>query len=152
MNINKVILVGNLGADPILRQTKAGTPVCHFSLATTRKFYRNYGSSDQTLDSETEWHRVVTWGKLADICSTYLTKGRPVYVEGEIRSHTYTDKEGQKKMAFEISAETVNFLGNAGEKGGRAESRITGKWETREPQGPARETEPHPEKHEIEWA
>jgi single-strand DNA-binding protein len=111
-DINKVILVGRLGADPIQRATKIGTPVTHFSVATTRKFYKEETNSEEerNLSEETQWHRVVTWGKQAEACGLYLKKGHSVYVEGFIRSQNYEDKGGQNKTSFDIQAETVSFL------------------------------------------
>jgi len=112
-DVNKVILVGRLGADPIQRQTKSGTPVIHFSVATTRRIFRE--DTEQAPDSapleETQWHKIVVWGKQGEACAQYLKKGNPVYVEGSIRSHAYTGKDGTSKTSFEIQAENVSFLG-----------------------------------------
>lgn len=104
-DINKVILVGRLGADPIQRETKNGLPVVSFSVATSRKG-REEG---ETL---TQWHKIVAWGKQAEICGTYLKKGHSVYVEGSMRSRKYEGKDGTIKLAFEIHADDVSFLGN----------------------------------------
>lgn len=107
--MNKVVLCGNLGADPEVRFTPSGQPVCTFSLATNEYFRDKKGEQQQ----RTEWHRVVTWGRLAELCGEYLTKGRQVLLEGQIRTRSWTDREGQKRWTTEIRAFTVNFLGAA---------------------------------------
>jgi single-strand DNA-binding protein len=111
-DVNKVILVGRLGADPIQRTTKSGKNVIHFSLATSRRLYREDAESHEasTPSEETQWHRIVVWGKSGEACAQFLKKGSAVYVEGAIRSHSYKDKEGAARMSFEIQAEVVNFL------------------------------------------
>lgn len=100
-SMNRVILAGHLGHDPELRQA-GETPVCNFSLAT------NEGTKDK---ERTEWHRIVVFGKQAENCSKYLTKGRAVFLEGRIQSRSYEGKDGQKKTSFEIIADRVQFLG-----------------------------------------
>jgi single-strand DNA-binding protein len=112
--VNKVILIGNLGRDPELRYTQGSTAVCQLSVATTRSYT---GKSGDRVE-ETEWHRVVVWGKQAEFCNQYLTKGRQVYVEGRLRTRSYEDKDGVKKYSTEINADTVQFLGGRGEGGG----------------------------------
>jgi len=117
--INKAIVVGNLGADPELRHTQSGTAVCRLSVATTR-VWKNQQTNEQ--QSETEWHRITVWGKQAEHCDKYLSKGRQVYVEGRLRTTQY-DKEGQKHYSTEIVADVVQFLGgknenNEGSSGG----------------------------------
>ncbi|OFZ55878.1 MAG: hypothetical protein A2428_06470 [Bdellovibrionales bacterium RIFOXYC1_FULL_54_43] len=113
-DVNKIILVGRLGANPILRETKAGTSVVHFPLATSRRLRDDGEERDEPSHSEvTQWHRVVVWGKLGEFCSQYLKKGHPVYVEGSFRSHKYDTKEGESRVAFEVHAEKVSFLGSA---------------------------------------
>jgi len=102
---NKAVLVGNLGRDPEIRYTANGTAVCKFSLATTRRW--NDGE-------RTEWHRIVTWGKLAETCHEYLAKGRLVFVTGEIRYDSYEDSDGNRRHTTEIHADTVKFLGRPG--------------------------------------
>lgn len=104
--INKVIIVGNLGRDPEIRYTQGGTAVTQLSVATTRSFTRG-----EERVEETEWHRVVVWGKTAEHCGQYLTKGRQVYVEGRLQTRSWDDKDGNKRYATEIVAETVQFLG-----------------------------------------
>lgn len=112
--MNRVTLIGNLGRDPELRYTPAGDPVVKLSLATSRR----YKDRRDTVVEEVEWHRVTVWGKQAEHCNAYLTKGRQVCVEGRLRTSSY-DKDGQKHFATEIVAERVIFLGG-GSAGGSA--------------------------------
>ena len=122
-DVNKIILIGRLGADPIQRDTKTGNTVVHFPLATSRKLKE--ADAEEKPAEETQWHRVVVWGRLGEICAQYLKKGHSVYVEGSVRSHKYETKEGEARMAFEVYAEDVNFLGrphrarNPGEDSGQ---------------------------------
>lgn len=115
MGVNRVTLIGNLGRDPELKFTQTGKAVCRLSVATTRKF-RN--SADE-LQEETEWHRVVVWGKQAEHCNQYLSKGRSVYVFGRLQTSSY-EQDGVKKFSTEIVAQEVQFLG--GGKGRSDES------------------------------
>ena len=108
-SVNKVILIGNLGRDPELRYTKSGSAVANFSLATTDTFTR-----EGQREERTEWHRIVAWGKTAELCTQYLAKGRPVYVEGQLRTREWEDKEGHKRQTTEVHAQTVTFLGPRG--------------------------------------
>lgn len=103
--VNKAILIGNLGADPEVRNTQSGKQVTTFRIATSEKWTDQGGQQQE----RTEWHRIVAWGKLAEICGQYLAKGRRVYVEGRIQTRTY-DKDGQTHYATEINAQTVQFL------------------------------------------
>ena len=114
MSVNKVILVGNLGKDPEVRFTGAGKAVCKFPLATSETWNDQEGHRQE----RTEWHNVVVWGKQGENCGQYLSKGRQVYVEGSIRSHSYDDKDGNKRYMTEIIAQQVRFLGG-GAGGGR---------------------------------
>lgn len=115
--VNKVILVGNLGRDPELRYTQSGTAVCQLNLATTRTYTKG-GPGGERVE-ETEWHRVVVWGKQAEHCSNYLSKGRQVYVEGRLQTRSYDDKDGIKRYSTEVVADTVQFLsGGSGGGGG----------------------------------
>lgn len=104
--INKVILVGNLGADPEVRYTAGGTAVARFNVATTERFK----GQDGNWQDRTEWHRIVAWGKLAEICGQYLSKGSQVYIEGKIQSNTW-EKDGVKRTSYEIRADTMQMLG-----------------------------------------
>jgi len=104
--VNKVILVGNLGADPEMRYTAGGTAVARFNVATTERFK----GQDGNWQDRTEWHRIVAWGKLAEICGQYLGKGSQVYIEGKIQSSTW-EKDGVKRTSYEIRADTMQMLG-----------------------------------------
>jgi single-strand DNA-binding protein len=112
--INKVILIGNLGNDPEMRHTPNGAGVCEFRLATNEAWTDKQGQRQE----RTEWHRVVVWGKKAEVCSKYLSKGRQVYVEGRLRTRSWEDKEGNKRYTTEVVANDVQFLGGAGREGG----------------------------------
>ena len=112
-SINKVILIGNLGRDPELRYTPSGAAVCNVSIATTR----NWKSKDSgERMEETEWHRVVFYDRLAEIAGEYLKKGRPVYVEGRLKTRKWQDKEGKDNYTTEIIADQMQLLG--GREGG----------------------------------
>ena len=108
--MNKVILIGNLGADPELKYAQSGTAVCNFSLATTEKYTDKSGEKQE----ETEWHRIVAWGRLAEICGEYLSRGKKVVIEGKIRTREWTDKDEKKRYTTEIIARQMVMLG-AGE-------------------------------------
>jgi single-strand DNA-binding protein len=113
--VNKVILVGNLGNDPEMRHTPGGAGVCEFRLATNEA----WTDKNNQRQERTEWHRIVVWGKKAEVCSKYLSKGRQVFVEGRLRTRTWDDKEGNKRYTTEVVANDVQFLGGAGGGGGR---------------------------------
>ena len=113
MSVNKVILVGNLGANPEMRYTQGGQPVANLRLATTERWTDKSGQKQET----TEWHRVVCFGKLAEICGQYLSKGRQVYIEGRIQTRQWQDQQGQKRYTTEIVAQRVQMLGSRGERG-----------------------------------
>ena len=112
--VNKVILIGNLGADPELRYTGSGTAVCNFNLATNE----SYKDRDGNLVEKTEWHRIVTWDRLAEICAEYLKKGRQVYIEGSLQTRQWEDQDGNTKYTTEIKAREMQMLGGPGEGGG----------------------------------
>jgi single-strand DNA-binding protein len=114
MSVNKAILVGNLGKDPELRYTPSGTAVCTFSLATTDRFKNKQGEQQD----RTEWHNIVVWAGLAEICGKYLTKGKQVYIEGRIQNRSYDDRDGNKRYISEIVASEMQMLSRAGEQGG----------------------------------
>jgi single-strand DNA-binding protein len=114
--VNKVILVGHLGADPDMRYTPSGQGVCELRLATSESWNDKNGQRQE----RTEWHRIVVWGKRAEVCSKYLSKGRQVFVEGRIQTRTYDDKDGNKRYITEIIANDVQFLGGGREGGGGA--------------------------------
>lgn len=108
--INKVILVGNLGQDPELRYTGSGTAVCTLRLATNE----SYKGNDGEWVERTEWHTVVAWSRLAEICNEYLKKGSQVYFEGSLQTREWEDKEGNKRYSTEVKAREMMLLGGAG--------------------------------------
>jgi single-strand DNA-binding protein len=115
MSVNKVILVGRLGKDPEVKTTPSGQTVAKFSLATDEKFTNRSGERQE----RTEWHNIVVWGKLADICGQYLQKGKLVFIEGRIQTDSWDDKEtGQKKYRTEIICSDMKMLGSKSEGGG----------------------------------
>jgi len=105
-SLNKVMIIGNLGSDPEMRFTPNGSPVTSFRVATNRV----YTTPDGERREETEWFTVVTWGKLAEQCNQFLTKGRLVYTEGRLRTHTWEGQDGQKRSRTEVVANRVTFL------------------------------------------
>jgi single-strand DNA-binding protein len=109
--VNKVILIGNLGGDPTVRFTPTGTAVANFNIATTERFTNKSGEKEE----RTEWHRIVAWGKLAEICQQYLKKGKQVYIEGRLQTRQWEDQQGQKRQTTEIVANNMQMLGRAGE-------------------------------------
>ena len=109
--VNKAILVGHLGADPEMRHTQSGTAVTSFRVATTERFNDRNGERQE----RTEWHRIVAWAKLAEICNTYLRKGKQVYVEGRIQTRQWEDKSGNTRYTTEIVANNMVMLGRAGD-------------------------------------
>lgn len=105
--VNKVILIGHLGKDPEIRFTPQSAAVCNFSLATSRSWKDKEGNKKE----ETDWHNIVVWGKLAEICGEYLSKGRQVYISGRIQTRSWDDKDGNKKYTTEIIADEMQMLG-----------------------------------------
>lgn len=121
-SVNKVILVGNLGADPELKYTPSSRAVCNLRIATTDVFKDKGGQRQE----RTEWHRVTVWGDQAENCSKYLSKGRSVYIEGRLQTRSY-DKDGQKHYATDVVADRVVFLGGgAGAEAGARRGGGTG--------------------------
>lgn len=112
MSVNKVILIGRLGSNPEIRYTPSGAAVANFSVATNESWNDKNGQKQE----RTEWHRIVVWGKLAQLCGEYLTKGRQAYIEGRLQTRQWQDKEGATKYTTEVIATTVQFLGGAGER------------------------------------
>ncbi|MGH9357818.1 MAG: single-stranded DNA-binding protein [Terriglobia bacterium] len=110
-SINKVILIGRLGKDPEVKYTTNGSPVAKFSVATDEVFKDRSGEQQR----RTEWHNIVAWNKLAEICGEYLTKGKQVYIEGSIRSRQWEDQSGNKRTAYEIVARDMKMLGSKAE-------------------------------------
>src|SRR3954462_11131176 len=105
--VNKVILVGNLGADPEVRFTPSGQSVANFRIATSETWV----DTNQQKQERTEWHRIVVWGKLGELCGEYLKKGRQCFVEGRLQTREWTDKENKKNYTTEVVANNVVFLG-----------------------------------------
>jgi single-strand DNA-binding protein len=109
--VNKVILIGNLGADPEVKYLSNGTTVANFRIATSENRVNRTSGEKTTM---TEWHRIVTFGRLAEICGEYLNKGKQVYIEGRLRTRAWEDKEGNKRSSTEIVASQMQMLGAAG--------------------------------------
>jgi single-strand DNA-binding protein len=125
MSVNKVILVGRLGRDPETRYTSGGQAVANFSMATDESYKDKNGERQK----RTEWHKIVVWGKQAEIAQQYLKKGSLIFLEGRIQSREWQDKEGQKRTSFEIVANNFRMLGSRAEgaaAGGGASSRSAG--------------------------
>ena len=105
--VNKVILIGNVGKDPIIRNVNESTPVASFTLATNEV----YKDSQGNLQKNTEWHNIVAWRNLAQLAEKYIRKGSQIYVEGRLKSRTYTDKDNQQRTIVEILADKIQLLG-----------------------------------------
>ena len=112
--MNKVILCGNLGKDPDLRYTPSGAAVVSFSVATTKR----YKDRDGNKQEKTEWHNIIAWRQLAEICGKYLTKGKKILCEGEIQTRSYDDRDGNKRYITEIVIDQMEMLGGSGEGSG----------------------------------
>ena len=110
--VNKVILLGRLGSDPEVRYTTNGGAVANFTMATNDSWVDKSGQKQE----RTEWHRIVVWGKMGELCGQYLSKGRQAFVEGRLQTRDWTDKEGVKRYTTEIVAQSVQFLGSPGER------------------------------------
>jgi len=106
--LNRVLLIGNLGSDPEVRYTPSGKAVASFNLATAEKWTDKDGQKQE----RTEWHKIIAWGKLGEICGEYLRKGSQVYVEGKLQTRSWEDKEGNKRYTTEINAEKMLMLGS----------------------------------------
>jgi len=130
-SVNKVILIGNLGRDPELKYTRGGDPVCNFTLATNEQWTDKAGAKQE----RTEWHRIVVWGKQAEVCGQYLKKGRQAYIEGSLTTREWSDKDGNKRTTTEIKAQRVQMLGRPGEDAGADKTDVA----------PAQFSEPDPE-------
>ncbi len=116
-SLNRVQLIGNLGQDPEVRYTNAGKAVCNFSVATSHTWKDAEGNPQE----KTEWHKIVAWGKLAEICSQYLAKGRKVFVEGRLQTRKWQGQDGNDRYTTEIVIDNMIFLG--GREGGNGGSR-----------------------------
>ncbi|MEX0994560.1 MAG: single-stranded DNA-binding protein [Balneolaceae bacterium] len=117
-SLNKAMIIGRLGQDPEVRYTQSNTAVATLNVATNERFKDRNGE----LQERTEWHRVVAWGRLAEICQEYLKKGSQVYIEGPIQTREWEDKDGQKRYTTEIKALTMTMLDSRGGSGGGMES------------------------------
>ena len=147
MSFNQATLVGNLGQDPTLRYTPQGTAVCTFSIATTERFKNKQGEQE----SKTEWHNIVVWSGLAEVCGKYLTKGKQVLIVGKIQNRSYDDRDGNKRYISEIVARDMQMLGSAsdGQSSGHG-GQASGSHQSRpSAQQPSASTEP-PFNHDDE--
>lgn len=122
MSVNKVILIGRLGNNPEIRYTPSGAAVANFSMATNETWNDKNGQKQE----RTEWHRVVVWGKLAQLCGEYLMKGRQAYIEGRLQTRQWQDKDGQTKYTTEVIATMVQFLGGPSAERGAQTTAATG--------------------------
>jgi single-strand DNA-binding protein len=113
MSVNKVILLGRLGKDPEMKYTPNGNAVCNFSIATSETWNDKSGQKQE----RTEWHRIVVWGKLAELCNQYLKKGREAFVEGKLQTRSWDGNDGQKRYTTEILADNVRFVGGQAQAG-----------------------------------
>ena len=111
-SVNKVTILGRLGQDPELRELQGGKAVCNLSIATSQVWTDQQGHKNE----KTEWHRVVVWGKLGELCAQYLAKGRQAYVEGRLETRSYEDQQGQKKYTTQVVASDVVFLGGGNDR------------------------------------
>lgn len=116
-SLNKAMIIGRLGQDPEVRYTQSNTAVANLSVATSERYKDNMGEWKEN----TEWHRVVAWGRLAEICQEYLKKGSQVYIEGPIQTRKWEDKEGQTRYTTEIKALTMKMLDSKGDSAGDAD-------------------------------
>jgi single-strand DNA-binding protein len=110
--LNKVFLIGRLGSDPEVRYTNNGGAVANFNMATNE----TWTGKDGQKQEKTEWHRIVVWGKLGELCGQYLSKGRQAFIEGRLQTREWNDKEGNKRYTTEIVAQNVQFLGGQGDR------------------------------------
>lgn len=115
--VNKVILIGNLGQDPELRYTGSGTAVCNMRLATNE----SYKDSNGEWVDRTEWHNVVTWARLAEICGEYLKKGSMIYIEGSLQTRSWEDRDGNTRYTTEVKAQEMQMLDSKGSGGGSSD-------------------------------
>jgi single-strand DNA-binding protein len=106
MSFNKIIIIGNLGRDPELRYTPQGSAVCNFTVATSERRKNASGEQEET----TTWFRVSAWGRQAELANEFLTKGKPVYVEGRLRVEEYTDRDGKARTSLEVNATDIQFI------------------------------------------
>jgi len=136
MSLNKVMIIGRLGADPEMKTLSSGNSLTTFSLATSE----NWKDKDGQKQEKTEWHRIVVWGKLAEICGKFLAKGREAYIEGKLQTRSWEDQQGQKRYTTEIVAANVQFLG-----GGQAQANSGYEAQNKGPQDPFSDFAPEPD-------
>lgn len=117
MDVNRVIVMGRVGAAPKALKTKGGASLARFDLATSRRFRKE---GEEAFQEETVWHRIVVWGRQGETCQEYVTKGQRVFVEGELRTRTYESQEGGSRTVVEIHAHQVNFLDRPRNSGAQA--------------------------------
>ncbi|MBN1850344.1 MAG: single-stranded DNA-binding protein [Deltaproteobacteria bacterium] len=127
-SVNKVILIGNLGTDPEVRYTPSGTAVANFNVATNEQWTNKDGEKGE----RTEWHKIVAWGRLGEICGEYLRKGKQVFIEGRIQTRSWEDRDGNKRYTTEIVAQAMQMLGSVDSREGRAQS-VEERFPTEEP-------------------
>jgi len=106
--VHKIVIIGHLGRDPEMKYTPQGQGVTTFSLASSRKYKTSFGEQRE----ETEWFNCSAWGKLAEICNQYLTKGKQVYVEGRLKTRTYEAQNGEKRFSLDVTCNEIQFLGS----------------------------------------
>lgn len=128
--VNKVILIGRLGGDPEVRYTSNGGAVANFNMATNESWTDKSGQKQE----RTEWHKIVVWGKLGELCGQYLSKGRQAFVEGRLQTREWQDKEGNKRYTTEVVAQNIQFLGGPGDRASSGTSEYSS--------GPSAEFEP----------
>ncbi len=141
-SLNKVLLLGNLGRDPEVRYTASGKAVATFTVATSQR-WKDQDGNDQ---ERTEWHRVVAWGRLGEICGEYLSKGKQVFIEGRIQSRDWEDQDGVKRTTVEIVASDMIMLGGGG---GHSEGRSSDEGRRKQQPAPARRQEPESRKSDA---
>ena len=122
MSLNKVMIIGRLGADPEMKTLSSGNSLTTFSIATSE----NWKDKDGQKQEKTEWHRIVVWGRLAEICGKYLAKGREAYIEGKLQTRSWEDQQGQKRYTTEVVASNVQFLGGQAQAGNNFEMQNKG--------------------------
>jgi single-strand DNA-binding protein len=152
-SLNKVLLLGNIGRDPELRYTGSGKAVATFTLATSQR-WRDQDGNDQ---ERTEWHRVVAWGRLGEICGEYLSKGKQIFIEGRIQSRDWEDKDGNKRTTVEVIANDMIMLGGPSHSQSRDSDEDAARQpaiRTRSEEGPSKKTDedksyPPPPEDEI---
>jgi len=130
--VHKIIVIGNLGRDPEMRYTPEGQAVVTFSVASSRKYKTSSGEQRE----ETEWFNCSAWGKLADVCNEYLTKGKQVYVEGRLKTRTYQAQNGETRFSIDVTCQEIQFLGGGQ---GRGQGQDQDQDQDREPVGAGQE-------------